>query len=162
MNSMSDEAEAIVRLLSKHDAHVFDRIDNDVFDNPVRADLVTNYLQDESNLLAVAVQDDTVVGMASAILYIHPDKPLQMFINEVGVAGRCQGRGIGRKLMNLLLDHGREIGCIEAWVATEEDNAAARALYAAVQGREDPALAVVYTWHLSPVPVLPHDTERND
>lgn len=159
---MSVEAEVIVKLLTRHDAHVLDRVDDDVFDNPVCADLVEEYLQDERNVLAVAIKDETVVGMASAILYIHPDKPLQMFINEVSVAGRCQCSGIGKKLMSLLLDHAREIGCAEAWVATEEENTAARALYSAVQGTEDPAGAVVYTWRLSRNTALLDTREHND
>ena len=37
---------------------------------------------------------------------------------------------------------------MEAWVATEENNAAARALYTSVAGKEVPARAVVYTWPL--------------
>lgn len=77
---------------------------------------------------------------------MHPDKPPQIFINEVGVAGRAQGRGNGKRLVQAL--RGRELGCTEAWVATEEGNIAARALYASLQGQEDPERAVVYTFGL--------------
>lgn len=140
---------ATVRLLTGNDLAVLDRVDDDVFDYPVQRDLAAAYLGDPKNLLAVAIQEEVVVGMASGIAYVHPDKPLQLFINEVGVAGRCQGQGLGRRLVNLLLEEGRRMGCSEAWVATEEDNVAARALYTAAQGTEDPAHAVVYTWRLS-------------
>jgi ribosomal protein S18 acetylase RimI-like enzyme len=141
--------EAIeVRLLDELDIEVFDGIDPDVFDNPVQRGLAERYLRTPGNLLAVATQSGIVVGMASAIAFVHPDKPLQLFINEVGVADRMQGQGIGKRLMHALLEQGRTMGCTEAWVATEEDNSAARALYKSVSGKEDPTHAVVYTWSL--------------
>lgn len=143
----SDEPTEI-RLLRSDDVTLLERVDPDVFDNPVRLDLAAEYLADPRNLLAVAIQEGMIVGMGSAIAYVHPDKPLALFINEVGVSGRCQGQGIGKRLVSALLEQGRLMGCTEAWVATEVDNVAARALYTSVAGREDPAHAVVYTWPL--------------
>jgi len=70
-----------------------------------------------------------VVGMASAVDYVHPDKAPQLWINEVGVAPSHQQRGIGRRLLDALLAHGRTLGCTEAWLGTEPDNAPARRLY---------------------------------
>jgi len=67
--------------------------------------------------------------MASVFHYVHPDKPAQLFVNEVGVAASHQSQGIGLRLLTALLEHGRRIGCTEAWVATEQNNIAARALY---------------------------------
>lgn len=141
-----------VRLLTATDIAVLEHVDTDVFDNPVRPGLAARYLQSPGSMLAVAVHHGVVVGMASAITYVHPDKPLQLFINEVGVSSRFQRRGLGRRLVDALLEQGRAMGCTEAWIATEEDNIAARALYAALGGTEDPARAVVYTWQLSPHP----------
>lgn len=136
-------------LLSENDLAVLERVDDGVFDHPVQLELAAAYLKDPKNLLAVAILDGVVVGMASGMAYIHPDKPLQLFVNEVGVSERCRNQGLGKKLVNLLLQRGRELGCSEAWVATEENNAAARALYTAAQGKEESYLAVVYTWPLS-------------
>ena len=96
----------------------------------------------------VALEAGIVIGMASGIAYVHPDKPPQLFVNEVAVAARCQGRGIGKLLLTSLLRRGRELGCTEAWVATEEGNSRARALYTSAQGKEDPERAVVYTFSL--------------
>jgi ribosomal protein S18 acetylase RimI-like enzyme len=138
-----------IKLLTPADAAVLDRVDDDVFDLPVQAGLAALYLSDPNKLLAVA-QDaqGVVVGMASGIAYMHPDKPLQLFINEVGVAARCHRQGLGRQLVQALLDRGRAMGCTEAWVATEEGNTAARALYTALGGQEDAERAVVYTYDL--------------
>jgi ribosomal protein S18 acetylase RimI-like enzyme len=138
-----------IRLLSAADLALLERVDPDVFDNPVQPELAARYLANPGNLLAVALQDGVVVGMGSAIAYVHPDKPLQLFINEVGVSERYRRQGLGKRLMHALLEHGRTMGCTEAWVATEENNAAARALYTAMNGTEDADHAVVYTWQLS-------------
>lgn len=141
--------EITVRMLGRDEAHVLSRVDADVFDGPVRDELAREFLEDLRHHIAVALDDTgTVVGMASAFHYIHPDKPPQLFVNEVGVATSHRGRGIGLRLMNELLAHAVRLGCHEAWVATEEDNAPARALYVKAGGRLAPELIVMYTFEL--------------
>lgn len=151
--------EFTLRLLTPEDATVLERVDDDVFDHPVRPEFVREFFSDPRSLIAVALRDGVVVGMATALAYVHPDKPLQLFINEVGVAGACRHRGLGRQLVSLLLERGRAMGCAEAWVATEVDNLPARAVYTALQGREDPARAVVYTYDLGAEGGLPGHVE---
>jgi RimJ/RimL family protein N-acetyltransferase len=133
-----------VHLVTEANRDLLERVDEDVFDHPVRSEYVTAFLANPASLLAVAVADGTVVGMASGFVYGHPDKPLQLFVNEVGVAARVQRRGAGAAVVDALLRRGRELGCREAWVATEPDNAPARGLYRALGGVEDDAPAVVY------------------
>jgi ribosomal protein S18 acetylase RimI-like enzyme len=141
--------EIEIRLLSRSDADVLLRADADVFDFPVRRDYAEAFLAEPNSLIAVALDRGTIVGMASAFTYRHPDKPLQLFINEVGVAPDHRRRGIAKKLVARLLFAARELGCAEAWVATEAENAPARALYQALEGEEDESRAVVYTYDLS-------------
>lgn len=146
-------SEAVeIRLLTAADISVLDRVDSDVFDHPVQRPLAEQFLASPNHYLAVAIDSGIVIGMASAIAYVHPDKPLQLFINEVGVADHMQGRGIGKRLVSTLLDQARSMGCSEAWVATEENNKAARALYSSLRGKEDEDHAVVYTWRLKGAP----------
>ncbi|HET8986706.1 MAG TPA: GNAT family N-acetyltransferase [Trueperaceae bacterium] len=145
------------RLVTAATAHVLERVDVDVFDNPLVPESLSQFLGNPMNHLVVAIVEDAtgsandgiVIGMASAISYVHPDKPLQMFINEVGVADRYRRLGIGIQLVQFLLEHGRHLGCTEAWVATEVGNAAARSLYRATGGREEDERAVVYTYDLA-------------
>jgi ribosomal protein S18 acetylase RimI-like enzyme len=133
-----------VELVTAANARILDRVDEDVFDFPVQRAYVEAFLASPTNLLVVAVESGTVVGMATGLLYTHPDKPLQMFVNEVGVSRRFHRQGIGSKLVRALLHRARELGCQEAWVATEAGNTAARALFTATGGREHDEQAVVY------------------
>jgi aminoglycoside 6'-N-acetyltransferase I len=104
------------------------------------------FLEDARHHLVVAIDDGVVVGMASAVDYVHPDKAPQLWINEVGVAPAYQRRGIGRLLLDALLAHGRTLGCTEAWLGTEEDNLPARRLYESAGGEAEPF--VLYSFPL--------------
>jgi ribosomal protein S18 acetylase RimI-like enzyme len=75
-------------------------------------------------------------ALASGVTYVHPDKPAELFINEVGVAPTHWRRGLGRGALGALLAHGRALGCATAWVLTDRDNTAAKALYARLGGFE--------------------------
>jgi ribosomal protein S18 acetylase RimI-like enzyme len=90
--------------------------------------------------------------MASAVDYVLPDKPPELFMAEVGVAARLHRRGIGRRLVRLMVEHGRALGCATAWIATELDNAPARALYRAAGGVPDAQPAEVFTFDLQSGP----------
>jgi len=89
-----------------------------------------------------------VVGFASGITYIHPDKPLELWINEVGVASSHRRKGLGTQLIKALLDAGRRAGCHEAWVLTERSNAAALRLYATSGGRRETDGTVLFSFPL--------------
>ena len=135
-----------VRILQAGDASVLERVADDVFDGPVDPHWSAEFLADPRHHLAVAIDGGVVVGMASGVHYLHPDKPPQLFINEVGVASSHQGRGIGRRVLDALLERGRTLGCSEAWVLTDESNSIARKLYASAGGEIDSDPAIMYTF----------------
>jgi ribosomal protein S18 acetylase RimI-like enzyme len=107
--------------------------------------------------LSIAIEDRTVVGFASAVHYVHPDNPPQLWINEVGVSPSHQGRGIAKAVLKALLALGSKLGCNEAWVLTDESNAAARALYRSIGGAE--AAQVMVSFQLS-VPSGQHPSQE--
>ena len=111
---------------------VLDDVAGEVFDHRVDPALAREFLADPRHHLVVACAGTTVVGMATALHYVHPDKPTELWINEIGVAPAYRRRGIGTRLLEALFAHGRAIGCREAWLGTEESNLAARRLYAKV------------------------------
>ncbi|HTE47593.1 MAG TPA: GNAT family N-acetyltransferase [Gemmatimonadaceae bacterium] len=137
-----------IRLLQPSDTTLLDHVAADVFDDPVDPRWAAEFFRDPRHHLAVAIDDGMVVGMASAVHYVHPDKPPQLFINEVGVAASHHRRGIARQLLDVLLQHGRRLDCTEAWVLTDESNAPARQLYEACGGAAAPEPSVMYTFPL--------------
>jgi len=138
-----------VRVLRAGEEAILDRVAADVFDDPLLPGPAREFLSDSRHHLAVAIADATVVGFASAVHYVHPDKiHPELWINEVGVAPTHQGRGIGKALMNALLDVARELGCAEAWVLTERDNKPAMHLYQSIGGKEAEDETVMFTFYL--------------
>lgn len=131
-----------LRLLGPDDAPVLARVAPGVFDHPVHGGQTAVFLRDPRHHLVVALDGPLVVGFVSAVHYVHPDKPAELWINEVSVAPTHQRLGIGTALLQRLLQHGRELGCVQAWVLTDPANAAARGLYRAAGGRE-PAVPTV-------------------
>jgi len=145
--------EPLIRMLGPGEEGVLRHVAPEVFDGPVNERWAVEFLRDSRHHLAVAIQAEEdkpglIVGMASAVHYIHPDKPPELWINEAGVAPSHQGRGLGRRLIQALLAHGRSLGCRQAWVLTEESNTAARRLYAAAGGVETPDRPVMFEFPL--------------
>lgn len=132
-------------LLGPSDVTVLDRLAPEVFDHDVQPDWCADFLADPRHHLVVARSDDVVVGMASAVDYIHPDKAPQLFINEVGVSPEYRRQGIGRRLVERLVELATELGCTEAWVLADAGNAAANRLYASAGAEVPPAQSLMYT-----------------
>ncbi len=74
------------------------------------------------------------MGFASAVNYIHPDKPGELWINEVAVAKAFRRKGIADTLLKLLFQCGRGLGCRQTWVLTDESNIPANQLYSKLGG----------------------------
>ena len=128
-----------VRILKSADIGVLDRLADGVFDDPVIPAMAREFLDDPRHAIAVAIEDGVVIGFASGVRYVHPDKPSEFWVNEVGVAPAYHRRGAGKAVVSALIAHARAEGCHEAWVLTDEDNTAARALYRSAGGWEKPA-----------------------
>lgn len=126
--------EIDVRVLGRDEAEVLQCVAEGVFDEPLDARYTSTFFADPRHHLAVAIENGVVVGMVSAMDYVHPDKAPQLWINEIGVAPSHQRRGIGRLLLDAILLHGRVLGCTEAWLGTEGNNVPAQALYRSVGG----------------------------
>ena len=139
----------VVRVLEDGDQGLLGRVAPDVFDHDVDPALADAFLRDPRLHLVGAVADDRVVGFVSAVDYWHPDKPRELWINEVGIAPFWRHRGVGTRLLKQTLDHAQALGCREAWVLTEPDNAAALALYSKAGGVRSPTYSVMFTFHLT-------------
>jgi aminoglycoside 6'-N-acetyltransferase I len=125
-----------IRILGPLDEAVLATVAPDVFDHVVQPSLAAEFLADPRHHIAVALDAGLVVGFASAVHYVHPDKPPELWVNEVGVAASHQGCGLGSQLLKALFGVGRANGCTQAWVLTDRSNAAAMRLYRRVGGVE--------------------------
>ena len=138
-----------IRILRAGDEAVLDRVALDAFDDPIVPAAARAFLADPRHHLAVAIDDGVVVGFVSAVHYLHPDKPSpELWINEVSVAETHRGKGLAKRILGAILEAGRALGCSEAWVLTERDNAPAMRLYASAGGVEAPKDAVMFTFFL--------------
>ena len=118
-----------IRWLTSADEKILDRVAPDVFDEPVDPVRRAAYLADPQHHMAVAIKDGEVVAQVAGVVYRHPDKAPELFIDEVGVTPALRRRGIARALLNAMLARGKALGCVDAWVGTEHDNTPARGLY---------------------------------
>jgi ribosomal protein S18 acetylase RimI-like enzyme len=135
---------ADIRLLTSTDASVLEYVAPGVFDHPVDSAAVAEFLADFRHHICVAIENGAVVGFASAVHYVHPDKPTpQLWINEVGVGPAFRRLGLAKAILHKLLAHAKSLGCKEAWVLTDEANVPARALYSSAGGDERPLQLMV-------------------
>ncbi|HEY7636245.1 MAG TPA: GNAT family N-acetyltransferase [Gemmatimonadales bacterium] len=133
-----------LRLLSPADAHYLERVAPETFDNEIDPVLVAEFLNDRRHHIVVAIDGDIVVGFVSALHYLHPDKPAELWINEVAVAPTHQRAGIGTAMLRRMLEHGKELGCTQAWVLTDPDNLAANLVYQRCGGMAAAGVTVMY------------------
>jgi len=135
-----------VRVLGHNEAAVLANVADDVFDNAIHPEWCTEFFADPRHHLVVALDGDLVVGMASGVHYVHPDKAPELWINEVAVAPTHHNQGIGRRLVATLVAHGKAIGCHEAWVLTSPDNEPAKRMYRAAGAIPREELSVMFTY----------------
>jgi GNAT superfamily N-acetyltransferase len=137
-----------VRIFTQVDASLLDHVAPDVFDEPIDANWSAEFLADSRHHLAAAIEDGIIVGIASAVHYVHPDKPPELWINEVGVAETHRRRGIARQLLQALFERGRGLGCSQAWVLADQSNTVAHRLYESAGGEAAPEPAIMFEFPL--------------
>ena len=138
-----------IKTLRRDDLALFDNVASDVFDHPIDKSLALEFLQDPRHHIVVAIADGMIVGFASAVHYIHPDKPPELWINEVGVAPSRQKQGIAKAILKALLQVGRELGCKNAWVLTDRNNKVANHLYRKAGGQIGEEDTVMYEFRIT-------------
>jgi ribosomal protein S18 acetylase RimI-like enzyme len=118
-----------IKLATLDDLEAMKEVGDQLFDLPVKTERAMEFLEDSRHHLVLAYIHSKVVGMASGFHYVHPDKDPELFINEVGVIEEYQNKGIGSELVKFICETGKNLGCKEAWTATENSNNAAIKCY---------------------------------
>jgi ribosomal protein S18 acetylase RimI-like enzyme len=139
-----------IRIVRLSHAAQLDKTDPDVFDNDIVPEHLEVFLGDPRHLMFIAQDGDLVVGMISAVEYFHPDKPPQLWINEVGVAGTYRSQGIGKRLVRAVLTEASARGIRYSWLGTDVDNKPAQACFAgAGDGLKPVQRFLLYEWETS-------------
>ena len=125
------------KIASLNDLSAIRKIGDRLFDHPIKNNRATEFLSDPRHHLILAYDDDEIVGMASGFHYVHPDKDPELFINEVAVLEEYRNMHIGRNLVEKICAHGKDLGCREVWVLTDDSNSAAIKAYLAAGGTEN-------------------------
>lgn len=112
----------------------------DVFDDTMTVERLASRAAVDGHLLVIAVADDRTVGQCTIIIQHLAHKAADLHVENLGVAAAHRRRGIATALPEEALAWGGELGCDEAWIATEVDNDAANRLYESVGSAVDPAL----------------------
>ncbi|MEA1977358.1 MAG: GNAT family N-acetyltransferase [Chloroflexota bacterium] len=98
------------KLLSAGDEKLLEASERGLFDGEIQPELGSQFLSDPRHHIAVAIEGATIVGFASAVRYIHPDKPDELWINEVAVVKAYRQKGIADALLKLLSNVGGSLG----------------------------------------------------
>src|SRR3954468_108982 len=114
--------ELEIRQVKPGDVAFFDRVADAVCDEPVDPGRLAAYLAEPGHLMLVALHAGEVVAQVAAVVHRHPDKPAELYIDEVGVTPALQRQGITRRMLDEIFALGKVLGCEEAWVGTEPDN----------------------------------------
>ena len=134
--------------LTAETAGLLDRCAPEVFEADILPDSLAAFLDDPRHLMVLAVAEGVVIGKASGTELFHPDKPPQLFINEVDVTPDWQRRGVGRALVAEIVRRARARGCSYAWLGTAVENAGGNACFGRVPGVERAEDFVLYEWAL--------------
>src|SRR3954465_10318882 len=118
-----------LKRLSAGDETSLEQIAPDVFDDPIDPQRLHDYLRSPGHVMLLAFEGTLVVGQCAAVLHRHPDKPTELYVDEVGTASTHRRQGIARAMLTELFAWGHELARDEAWPGTELDNDAANALY---------------------------------
>lgn len=129
-----------VRRMRAGDETAFQSIAPEVFDEPVVPERLHAYLREPGHIMVLALEGELVIGQCAGVIHRHPDKPTELYVDEVGTASTHRRLGVARAMMDELFAWGRELGCTEAWLGTELDNDAANALYRRLTPIEDEAI----------------------
>jgi ribosomal protein S18 acetylase RimI-like enzyme len=88
----------------------------------------------------------TLVGIASARIEIKPyEKERWLYVDELDVCTDQRRKGVGKFMMQFLIDFAQEQGCDELWLGAEADNLPANALYRSLKP-DDVGNVVGYTF----------------
>ncbi|WP_225062784.1 GNAT family N-acetyltransferase [Nocardia sp. alder85J] len=105
-------------------------------------------MQDPATITFVALEGSEIVGWVWGMRQRHAGGYSQVQLYEIGVVERFRKQGVGRALLTAFRDLAMAEGHRRMWLFTDEDNAAAKALYEAAGGEPSLHNDAGYWWQL--------------
>ncbi|MEM8724965.1 MAG: GNAT family N-acetyltransferase [Pseudomonadota bacterium] len=132
--------------IDAENAHLLGRVAHGVFDHAIDPKRLARYLAVPQNWMCLALHDGLVVGMCMSVIHLHPDKPTELFLDEIGTGDDWRRQGVARQLMQLVFDRCDAEGIDEIWLGTELDNVPARRLYEGFKHEREDAVIYYFDW----------------
>jgi len=139
-------ASFVTEWISPQNKHLLERVASGVFDHAIDHDRLDRYLSSTGNWMCIALESGLVVGMCMAVIHDHPDKPTELFLDEIGTGDDWRRQGIARSLMQMMFDRADDEGIEEIWLGTEPDNVPARRLYESTGANGEEAIIYYLEW----------------
>lgn len=118
--------------LNESNMDILSHFDEDIFDEKIDPHRLTALVKEQNHIMLVAIIEGVVIGQVLAIIHRHPDKPTELYIDNLAVSETVQRRGIATRLLQELFIIGVKKGCEEVWVATESNNEPAKKFYSSL------------------------------
>jgi len=132
--------------IGAENAHLLDHVADGVFDDAIDPVRLKAYLANPLDLMCLALLKDQVVGMVMCVIHLHPDKPTELYLDEIGTGDDWRRQGIARVLMQRVFERADAEGIDEIWLGTEPDNLPARGLYESTGAKGESALIYYLEW----------------
>ena len=143
------------RFLNKDDQKVLIRLTETFRQQTITAEKAEAILGNDMILVAAALQDDEVAGYALAYLLPRLDNGRDMMmIYHLFVQEKYQRQGIATRLMQMLLEYGKQHQVHYTSLITQQDNEKAIALYTKLGGKLHPTNNQVFYWYGSGKPQI--------
>ncbi|WP_245426940.1 GNAT family N-acetyltransferase [Rhizobium sp. L18] len=114
--------------LTRDTSGLLENIAEEVFDEEINTPRLATYLESPGHLMIIAVCGTQVIGQIAACVHSHPDRASDVYIDNLGVSPPFRRRGVARRLVDEVLAWGKTLECDQAWIVTDIENHAARAL----------------------------------
>lgn len=132
--------------ISSANAHHLERVAPGTFDHAIDPKRLERYLADPANWMCVTLQGNVVISMCMCVVHHHPDKPTELFLDEIGTGDDWRRKGAARLLMQMVFERADAEGIEEVWLVTEPDNEAAKALYEGFKHEREDAVIYHFDW----------------
>lgn len=126
--------------INYENTELLNSIAEDVFDKEIDSDFLSDYVKEKNHIMLIALKNNIVVGQVSSVIHRHIDKPMELYIGNLGVTPSCQRQGIATKLVGNVLAIAKKVGCGEIWMAIEPKNQQAEYFYASLNYSTQKAL----------------------